>query len=186
MYTIDPLDGSLEMDRGDFVNPKLTITDAAGNALNVTGATFKLTVKSSLDDALAAALFQLSTPGDFDVTDAASGIVVPLILEANTQGMAGDYVYDVEMILDGKTTTIVRAALFRVLKEVTDVGAPPAPPAVDVPFPGNVSINGYLRIIGGQLYITDTGIGVNAGKSWKLVVQDGVFDVQGPSDVVPF
>lgn len=180
MYTIDPLDGSLEMDRGDFVNPKLTITDAAGNALNVTSATFKLTVKSSLDDALAAALFQLSTPGDFDVTDAASGIVVPLILEANTQGMAGDYVYDVEMVLDGKTTTIVRAALFRVLKEVTDVGGPPAPPAVLVPFPGDI------QIIGGQLYLKDLGVGVDAGKYWKLRMIDGDVDWSGPSSVVPF
>jgi hypothetical protein len=179
MYTIDPLDGSLEMDRGDFVNPQLTITDSAGNALNVTGATFKLTVKSSLEDAIGAAIFQL-TEANFDVSGQAAGIVVPQIPESYTQGMAGDYVYDVEMVLGGKTTTIVRAALFRVLKEVSDVGAPPSPPSVLAPFPGDI------QVMGGQIYIKDTGVGVNAGKYWKLVVQDSVFDVQGPSAVVPF
>ncbi|HEV8455342.1 MAG TPA: hypothetical protein VGQ24_10640 [Gemmatimonadales bacterium] len=180
MYTIDPLNGDLVMDRGDFVNPELRITDADGVALNVTGATFKLTVKAALEDSLAAAMFQLVSPGDFDLSGAATGIVVPLILETFTQGLAGDYSYDVEMVLGGKTTTLVRAALFRVLKEVSDVGVAPSPPSVLVPFPGDI------QIIGGKVYITDTGIGANAGKNWKLVVQDGVFDVQGPSDVVPF
>lgn len=168
MYTIDPLDGSLEMDRGDFVNPKLTITDAAGNALNVTGATFLLTVKSSLDDSLAAALFQLST-GDFDVTDAASGIVVPLILETFTQGMAGDYVYDVEMVLAGKTTTLVRAALFRVLKEVSDVGV--APPA-----PGG----GYIVLQAEYLIDQVTG------EYYKKTVVSGEEVLSGPSPTFPF
>ena len=180
MYTIDPLTGDLETDRGDFVDPKITILDANGNALNVTGATFKLTVKSSLDDAIGAAVFQIVSPGDFDLSGAATGIVIPLILETQTQALAGDYIYDVEMVLGGKTTTIVRAALFRVLKEDTDVGAAPSPPAVIAPFPGDI------QVIGGKIYIKDTGIGANAGKYWKLVVQDGVFDVQGPSDVVPF
>jgi hypothetical protein len=180
VYTIDPKNNNLELDRGDYVDPKLTITDANGNALNVAAATFKLTVKSALEDSLGAAVFQIVSPGGFDLTGAASGIVIPLILETLTQALAGDYVYDVEMTLGGKTTTIIRAALFRVLKDVTDVGSPPSPPSVIVPFPGDIQIKG------GNIYIKDTGIGANAGKYWKLVVQDGVFDNQGPSDVVPF
>lgn len=180
MYAIDPLTGALEMDRGDYVDPKLTITDAAGAVLDVSGATFKLTVKSALEDALGAAMFQVTSPGGFDLSGAVNGIVVPLILETLSQALAGDYIYDVEMILGGKTTTIVRAALFRVLKDVGDIGSPPAAPAVLVPFPGDI------QIMGGQIYIKDTGVGANAGKYWKLVVQDGVFDVQGPSVGVPF
>lgn len=179
MYTIDPLDGSLEMDRGDYVNPQLTITDSAGNALNVTGATFKLTVKSSLEDAIGAAIFQI-TEANFDLSGQAAGIVIPQIPESYTQGMAGDYVYDVEMILAGKTTTIVRAALFRVLKEVSDVGSPPSPPSVLVPFPGDI------QVMGGQIYIKDLGVGVDAGKYWKLRMIDGDVDWSGPSSVVPF
>lgn len=169
MYTIDPVTGALEMDRGDFVNPRLTITDSAGSPLNVTGATFKLTVKSSLEDALAAALFQLSTPADFDVSGAATGIIVPLILEAFTQGMAGDYVYDVEMILSGKTTTIVRAAQFRVLKDVGDVGvAPPAP------------VVGYEVL--NALYFKDTA----TGQYYKKTVLNGQEILSGPSPSYPF
>ncbi len=180
MYTVDPLSGDLEMDRGDYVDPKLTITDANGNILNVSGASFKLTVKSALEDSIGAAIFQIVSPGGFDLTNAAIGIVIPLILETYTQGLAGDFYYDVEMVLNGKTTTIVRAAPFRVLKDVTDVGSPPSPPSVLVPFAGDI------QIMGGQIYIKDTGTGANAGKYWKLVVQDGVFDVQGPSVTVPF
>ena len=170
MYSIDQGNGDLEMDRGDYVNPKLTITDAAGNALNVTGATFRLTVKSSLDDALASALFQIATPSGFDVTAAASGIVVPLILESYTQGLAGDYVYDVEMVLSGQTTTIVRAALFRVLKDVGDVGSTPPTPSA-----------GYMILPGG-LYFQDTV----TGKFYKKIVVNGEEVLQGPSDNAPF
>ena len=169
MYSIDPVNGDLEMDRGDFVDPKLTITDAAGNALNVTGATFRLTVKSSLDDALASALFQIATPSGFDVTAAASGIVVPLILESYTQGLAGDYVYDVEMVLSGQTTTLVRAALFRVLKDVGDVGVAPAAPVV-----------GYEVL--NALYFKDTA----TGQYYKKTVLNGEEILSGPSPSYPF
>jgi len=169
MYSIDPVNGDLEMDRGDFVDPKLTITDAAGNALNVTGATFRLTVKSSLDDALASALFQIATPSGFDVTAAASGIVVPLILESYTQGLAGDYIYDVEVVLNGQTTTLVRAALFRVLKDVGDVGVAPAAPVV-----------GYEVL--NALYFKDTA----TGQYYKKTVLNGEEILSGPSPSYPF
>lgn len=168
MYTIDPLNGDLVMDRGDYVDPKLTITDAAGNPLDVTSATFLLTVKASLEDSLADALFQIGV-GGFDVSGAASGIVVPMILETYTQALAGDFIYDVEMTLSGKTTTIVRAALFRVLKDVGDVGvAPPAPGG------GYVVLNAE--------YFKDAV----TGDYYKKTVVNGEEVLSGPNPSIPF
>lgn len=182
MLTVDPNNGDIAMDRGDYFDPVFTIYDpVTGLPKDCTGGTFTLTVKASLDDPIEAAIFQLtSAAAQFDLSGIAAGIVQALGPETLSLALAGDYVYDCVMVLGGKKRTVQPSALLRFNKNVTTAGAPPAPPAVLVPFPGDI------QIIGGQLYITDTGIGVNAGKSWKLVVQDGVFDVQGPSDVVPF
>jgi len=169
VYTIDPLNGDLVLDRGDYVDPKLTITDAAGASLNVAGATFRLTVKASLDDSLASAIFQISTPSGFDVSQAASGIVVPLITEALTEALAGDYYYDVEMVLSGKRRTIVEPALFRVRKDIGDVGvAPPVP------------VTGYLVLK--ALYMEDTA----TGQFYKRVITNGQEIWTGPSASYPF
>lgn len=193
MLDVDPVDFSITMDRGDYFDPSFTITDANGNALDVTGASFKLTVKADIDDDISVAIFQLTTgASQFDISGQVGGVIKAIGPETLTQALAGDYVYDLEMILGAKTRTVVNGRL-TIRKDVTTPGSAPANPSPpSVPFPGdisvagNASITGYIRVIGGQIYITDTGTGPNAGKSWKLVVQDGVLDLQGPSTVVPF
>lgn len=182
MLTVDPNNGDITMDRGDYFDPVFTIYDpVTGLPKDCTGASFKLTVKASLDDDISAAIFQLtSAASQFDVSAIAAGVVQANGLESLTLGLAGDYVYDLEMVLGGKTRTVQPAAMLRILKEVTTAGAPPALPGVLVPFPGDI------QVIGGQIYIKDLGVGVDAGKYWKLRMIDGDVDWSGPSSVVPF
>lgn len=103
------------------------------------------------------------------MSGAASGIVVPLILETYTQAMAGDYVYDIEMVLAGKTTTLVRAALFRVLKDVGDVGVAP-------PVPGG----GYV-VLQASYYQDQV-----TGQFYRITVVNGEEVLSGPSPTYPF
>jgi hypothetical protein len=125
MLTIDPIDYSVEIDRGDDQEMEIPIVDSDGNPINVTGASFRLTVKSSLDDAIGAAIFQLTNPigNGLDVAAAATGIIVAYFPHLYLEPLAGEYVYDFEMTLNGKVRTIVRAARFFVHKDVTTPGA---------------------------------------------------------------
>lgn len=181
MLEVDPLSGAITMDRGDYFDPQFAIVDAAGSPLNVTGATFKLTVKKSIDDPIGSAIFQLTTgAGDFDTAGQAGGIIKAKGLETLTQGLAGAYVYDFEMVLGSKTRTLRPGARLFIRKDVSTPGSAPAAPAVLVPFPGDI------QVIGGNIYIKDTGVGPDAGKYWKLRMVDGDFRADGPSTVVPF
>lgn len=141
MLITDPLTNDIDMDRGDYFDPEFTITDADGVALDVSTATFLLTVKASVDDVIGSAVFQLA-PGDFDMTNAASGIVKAQGLETLTQSLDGDYLYDLEMTLAGKTRTVVRPALLRIRKDVTTPGSAPTPPAPIPVFP-----SGYVVVV---------------------------------------
>jgi hypothetical protein len=145
MLIADPNNGDLTMDRGDYFDPEFTITDQNGNPLDVTGASFKLTVKASLDDAIGAAVFQLTSgASQFDLSGAASGVVKALGPEALTQGLAGDYTYDLEMVLSGKTRTVQKAALLRIDKDVTTPGTLPDPPVIGILFPSWVAFPDFL------------------------------------------
>lgn len=181
MLTVDPNNGDITMERGDYFDPVFTIIDpVTGLPKDCTGATFKLTAKRSLDDDISAAIFQLTSgAAQFDESAIAAGVVQAKGPESLTLGLAGDFVYDLEMVLASKTRTVQPAAMLRILKEVTTVGAPPALPGVLVPFPGAILING-------ELYMLDLGIGVDAGKFWKLRMIDGELDISGPSTIVPF
>lgn len=146
MLQVDTNNGDITMERGDYFDPVFTIIDpVTGLPKDCTGATFKLTVKASLDDNISAAIFQLdSAAAQFDVNGIAAGVVQAKGPESLTLGLAGDYVYDLEMVLDGKTRTVQPAATLRILKEVTTAGAPPALPGVGVRFPGWIALPDFL------------------------------------------
>ncbi len=178
---IDPNNYRIDASRGDDHTIRFTVKNAAGVAYDVSANSFKFTVKARLDDLIADAKFQKQNPvgNGIDLTNASQGIVDVLIVPADTSALAGQYYYDLEMTESAKIYTL-RAGIFHVKKDVTTPGSAPATPSVLVPFPGDI------QVMGGAIYIKDTGVGVNAGKYWKLVVQDGVFDFQGPSITVPF
>lgn len=145
MLIVDPIAYDVVIDRADDQELKITIIDSAGAPLNVTGASFRLTVKESIDDSQASAKFVKSSgSGHFDMGQAASGIVICDILAADIAGLAGDYVFDVEMTLSGKVRTLIPAAAFFVRKDVSTDGATPPAPSVGVTFPDWLGITTYL------------------------------------------
>jgi len=176
MLNIDPIDYSVEIDRGDDQEMEIPIVDADGNPLDVTGASFRLTVKASLGDAIGAAIFQLTNPigNGIDVASAATGIIVAYLPHLYLEAMDGEYVYDVEMILAGKVRTVVRAARFFVSKDVSTPGAVTNPGAVIQDF-NSISIAGVL-------YLRDQATGL----WWKRYFSNGQEMTDGPSASFPF
>jgi hypothetical protein len=181
MLLIDSNTYRIDASRGDDHKIRFTVKNSSGMAYDVSANTFKFTVKLGLDDAIANAKFQKQDPAGngIDLTNATVGIVDVNLVPADTGTLSGPYYYDFEMTESAKIYTL-RQGMFFVKKDVSTSGTPPTAGSVLTPFPGDIQVQG------GQIYIKDTGTGANAGKYWKLVVQDGVFDVQGPSVTVPF
>ena len=92
MLIIDPQTYETIIDAGDQEKILFTLTNSDGTPFNGTGATFELTAKHSLDDAIAAAAFRITSSGQptqFDLTNVATGIVIIELLPANTSGLGG-------------------------------------------------------------------------------------------------
>lgn len=87
--------------QGDTFTRTLTITDAAGVAVNITGATLRLHIraKGSTTDAITAPTLTLTTP--------ASGIATLTISATDTATLsaATTYLYEIEMVDSGGAIT---------------------------------------------------------------------------------
>lgn len=149
--------GEIVIARGDKQTIRFPVVDYTGAALNVSAASFKFTVKNSIDDDISAALFQLQNPeaNGIKMDLAASGIVDVIVPASYTQAYSGAKVYDLQMTLTGAVQT-VSGGVFRIAKQVSTPGTAGTPGAVLVPFPGSVSIDG-------ELYLKDTITGLYSG-----------------------
>lgn len=92
MLIIDPQTYETTMDAGDQEKIQFTLTNSDGTPFNGTGATFELTAKNSLDDAIGAAAFRITSSGQasqFDLTNVATGVITIELIPANTSGLGG-------------------------------------------------------------------------------------------------
>lgn len=179
--TIDAQTFRITASRGDDHKIRFTVRNSSGVVYDVSANTFKFTVKEKIDDIIADAMFQKQDPAvnGIDLTGAAGGIVDVNLVPADTATLAGRYYYDLEMTESGKVYTLLQG-VFEVKKDVSTSGSAPSPASVLVPFPGDI------QVMGGSIYLKDTGVGVDAGKYWKIRIIDGELDFSGPSSVVPF
>jgi len=145
--TADPSTFQLGMNAGNDATFRFPIKDAAGAAANVTGASFKFTVKTAFEDAIASAKFQKQSPAGsgIDTTQAATGLIDVLIAPGDTDTLAGNYAYDLEMMLSGKTYTVALGA-FVVRRRISTSGSLPVPTSALVPFPGAISVADALYL----------------------------------------
>jgi hypothetical protein len=148
MLTINANTDDITISRGDDQTVTFTVTQADGSVQDITNWTFKFTVKESVDDAIADAMFQKTTGGGgIALTTPLSGILDVTIAAADTSGLAGHYIYDLQGT-DGsgniRTTTIAR---FSVQKNVSTPGTAGQPSSPLAPFPGAVSIDGLLYLL---------------------------------------
>jgi len=181
--TIDPIDDTITITRGDDQEMRVPIVDYAGNPLNATGASFRLTVKQSVDDPIASAVFQLTNPAanGVDDTDVATGFVTVLFPRLYLEAMALEYFYDFEMTLGDKRRTLLPriegAGRFVVPKDVTTPGAVTNP---SLPL---YEFGGIVIGADGTLYFRDKTVPTNWFKEW---FSNGQRQIDGPSLVVPF
>src|SRR5262245_27388695 len=183
MLIIDPLDDTLIIDRGDDQELRIPLLDSAGAPLNATGASFLLTVKASIDDPIASAIFQLENPlaNGIDVSQVASGFIIANFTSAYIRAMAGEYVYDLQMTFNGKVRTMLPrdgrgAARFLVPKNVSTPGAVTNPAPIIFIF-GSIALGAD-----GTLYRKDKGTGL----WWSEAFVNGQEVLGGPSASIPF
>ena len=114
----------LEMRRGDTPVWELAVLDEDGAPLNLTGYTIRMTVKTSIDQSDADAVFQLSTvDGTITVTDAAGGLAEMQPEREDTNTLTADItcVWDVQIAKDGapdETFTVADGTLL-IRRDVT-------------------------------------------------------------------
>lgn len=106
---------NLELRRGDTHVFDLTILNAAGTAMNLTGATVRFTAKNNLSDADGSAVItKISPSSGIVVTDAAGGLARLTLLPADTSSITQERVlyYDVQ-VTDGSSvvTTVLEGTL---------------------------------------------------------------------------
>ena len=168
---VDPNTYDITILRGDDQTVRFTVTTSAGAAQDVTGWSFKFTVKSSLDDAIGSALFQKTTGGGgIALTTPLSGIVDVTLSAADTAAMAGNYYYDMQGTDTGGLIKTVREARFIVAKNVTTPGIALTPPTLGV------------IVIGKYIYQQD----VVTSLWWKRWYSNGLAMEDGPSATIPF
>ncbi|MEQ1709442.1 MAG: hypothetical protein ABL864_14035 [Terricaulis sp.] len=103
-----PIEHNLRIWRGDtWARLQLTYTDALGDPIDVSDRSWSAQIKRNPEDTTAAAEI------DFDITDAANGVVPMSIPAATTAAMTpGLYVWDCqETGASGAVTTIVAGAV---------------------------------------------------------------------------
>lgn len=101
--------------RGDTPPIAVNVTDTSGDAVDVTGATFLMTVDTSPEPANSDNnLFQVSGV----ITDAAAGAVLFALSAVNTAQPAGEYYYDIQMTQSGVIRTLLKGA-FTVNTDIT-------------------------------------------------------------------
>jgi hypothetical protein len=112
------------MRRGDTPVWELTVIDEDGAAFNLSGYTIRMTAKTSIDQADADAVFQLSTvDGTITITNAAGGLaeMQPERDSTNTLTVDTSCVWDVQIAKDGtpdETFTVADGTLL-IRRDVT-------------------------------------------------------------------
>jgi len=102
-----------EMHSGNDRDLVVTVKNAAGVVVNITGATIKWQI-SKLDASLAVptagsdvALVSKDTGGDIAITDAVNGVFTVTIASADTESLKGDYYHESQVLLASKKSTVV-------------------------------------------------------------------------------
>lgn len=97
-------------DQGDDEPFQITRQNDDGTAKDITGYTFWLTIKSSKEDSDADAVVQKTVTSH---TDAVNGETTIDLTNADTDGLAGSYVYDIqEKTASGNINTLLKGTMY--------------------------------------------------------------------------
>ena len=105
-------------DQGSTFSRQLTWNDSAGSAVNLTGYTARMDVRTSIDAAGAAVLSLTTTNGRIVLGGTAGTINLTAEATATQVVESGNYVYDLELVSGSTVTRLVQGS-FVVRGEVT-------------------------------------------------------------------
>jgi len=113
-----------EMHSGDHRDLVVTVKDEAGALVDISGATMrwhlsKLDSSGSRPGPKGAALVQKSVGSGIVLTTPASGVATVSLLPADTASLAGEFYHELEMVLGGKTSTVLFGKV-TVLKDLVE------------------------------------------------------------------
>lgn len=116
---------NIEIYRGDNRTFKVTVTDGAGGAVDITGATIIFSVKEDISDTDYEIQKTSAQGSEITITDAGNGIYEVYLIPADTQNMdLGVYEYDSQLTTSAsKVYTTVRGE-FTVQGDVTRPAIP--------------------------------------------------------------
>jgi len=96
----------------------VTITDSAGDPIDITGYTFLFTVKRKLNDSDGNALIRKEITSHSDPTN---GITEITLVSADTNDKSGNFFYDYQWLSDSNQRRVVlKNAAFQIEKRVGD------------------------------------------------------------------
>lgn len=103
-------DQDFAFDQGDDETFAITREDSDGNAKDISGYTFWLTIKSNRSDSDANAVVQNKVTSH---TDAANGQTEIDLTNSDTNSLAGNYHYDIQEKTDGgSVNTLVQGTMY--------------------------------------------------------------------------
>jgi hypothetical protein len=96
----------------------VTLTDSAGDPIDITGYTFLFTVKSKISDSDADAIIKKEITNHSDPTN---GVTQIALVESDTEDLSGSYLYDYQR-LDGSLdrAVVLKRAKFTIEQRVGD------------------------------------------------------------------
>lgn len=113
-----PLTGDLEIKQGATWVMEFYYVDSTGTAINLTGYTARLQIRSDYE--ATSTLASLTSPSGGLVITGASGLVTATISAADTAALpAGQFVYDLEIISSGGVVTRMAEGPGVISREVT-------------------------------------------------------------------
>lgn len=101
-----------EMVQGDTVALDFSIVDAAGDAVDLTGATVRWQMSRSVQ---ATAILSKSVGSGITVTNAAGGLFTVDLAPADTVDLAGTFYYEAEIIDASDNVSTVRTGQIKIL-----------------------------------------------------------------------
>jgi hypothetical protein len=102
--------------RGNDRTIEVTVTDSAGGAYNLTGATIYFNVKKDEDDVASVIAKSTADVAEIKIlSPATNGVFEIYLVPADSATISGLYVYDITLVIGGKTFTLVKESIDFVL-----------------------------------------------------------------------
>jgi len=111
---------AIERHRGDTYSEVFLVKDDAGDAVSLSGATVKFTVKEHAHESQTDAVIAKTTSDDISITDASGGeFTVAFVANDSSVLAPKTYSYDAEVTLSSGAIHTVASGAFRLLADIT-------------------------------------------------------------------